>query len=290
MIDLALILLQTLQVQAPPGVTKFSVTPDTCQAESCDGLKYSSFFSSYVHQETAVEGTARYKEITKALIRSAELETCKSLDPAIDELDDCVPYPAAKGWGLMDLIESSIGVMIPESGLREDVMNGRGSHKHPDDVGGEGRGPAGEACLMQIIPSSIAAFAPGGWSTGPEDLLGGDQEHLQNCIRTGMRMLMKSMAHCDWSTKLEKKLIINGEVIERQYDRHFGMYSMYGTGNSCWASNGTKTSYRTSVYNRAASTIRTLYIKAKAQEKKNVKQPPPVVVPDPPGRQPLAQK
>jgi hypothetical protein len=263
MIDYALIILQALQLQAPPGASKFSVTPEICHADYCEGTRWSSFFDAYVHAETAEEGTARYTIITQSMVRAAELETCKSLQEGVDQVDDCTPYPAAKGWSMLDLLESTIGVMIPESGVREDVMNGRGSHKHPDDVGGEGRGPAGEACLMQIIPSSIGAFAPAGWSTAPSDLLGGDPEHLVACFRTGMRMLMKSMAHCNWATREQFARITKGGQTAPYYDKHFGMYSLYGTGNSCWSSNGSKTSYRTAVYYKVSSTVRQLVEKQK---------------------------
>jgi hypothetical protein len=235
--DLRMILLKALLIIAPPGNTKFSVAPDDCRSDECDGKTYSTFYGQHVHQETADEGKARYVPIVDAMVLAAELELCR--DAEGNDLDDCTRNPKSKGWKLKELIAVAAGLAVAESGMREDVENGRGRAKHPDDAGGEGRGPAGEACFMQIHPRSVAAFVPDG-DGSPESLIGFDQEHLVRCFRTGMRMLIHARAHCNWY--MAPMLKVNPQY---QYDQYYGMFSMYGSGQSCMYGNGVKTSYRT---------------------------------------------
>lgn len=234
--DLYAVVLKALLIMAPPGNTKFSVTADDCQADECDEKTYSSFYGQHVHQETIDEGKERYVHIVDALVLAAERELCR--DPNKQEIDDCMRNPESKGWNLKELIVVAAGLAIAESGMREDVENGRGRAKHPDDAGGQGRGPAGEACFMQIYPGSIAVFAPDG-DGSPESLIGSDSEHLVRCFRTGMRMLIHARAYCNW--RMGPMLKDNPQY---QYDLYYGMFSLYGNGHSCM-SNDAKASYRT---------------------------------------------
>ncbi len=62
-----------------------------------------------------------------------------------------------------------------------------------------------------------------------------------------MRMLIQARAHCDWEYSIIKASWIKGGVFnaDRPYfDRYAAMFAMYGTGNSCWSSNGGKTQIR----------------------------------------------
>src|SRR5208337_5459226 len=86
----AVVLKALLMVAGPPGNTKFSVTPETglgVQAPSSSqkvplararssGASWSSFYGSYIHKETANEGTDRYNTIVAADIEAAERELC----------------------------------------------------------------------------------------------------------------------------------------------------------------------------------------------------------------------
>jgi len=250
-------------VAGPPGNTKFSVTPETglgVQARtppgsglraperisflardrspesSKSGASWSSFYGSYIHKETANEGTDRYNTIVAADIEAAERELC--MDSGGAPISGCIPNSKAKGWTVRLLVAKSLGLAIAESGLREDVEVGRGKagsrlgrQKPDDDAGGQGRGPAGEACLMQILPASIPQFAPDG-NASPASLLGADEEHLVRCFRTGMRMLIQARSYCDWQlSKLPRRSDADGS------NTYYAMYSLYGTGNSCWSGN-----------------------------------------------------
>lgn len=255
MIQTTAIVLLSLLAIAPPGNTKFSITPVQCHAEDCEGLKHSTFYDAYYHQETKDEGAIRYAVIVESMFEAARQELClEQLSGEVgskwSKIEGCTPNPKGKGWLVGELVTEAIGVTIPESGFREDVEVGRG-HAHRkndtnvDDAGGEGRGPNGESCLMQIIPSSIGQFAPDG-DRSPASLLGADPEHLVRCFRTGMRMLIHARNHCDWWVAQQKQLNPNAPFAAKPtaYDRYYGMYSMYGTGDSCLSPNRGKTAVR----------------------------------------------
>jgi len=253
MVDISWILLHAFLIVAPSGNTKFSVAPDACRADYCDGRTYSSFYGGYVHRETPEEGEARYLGIVDAMIVAAQTELC--IDPSGAKIANCAPNPKAKGWTVSELLQKASGIAIAESGLREDVEVGRGraakkTAPNPDDAGGQGRGPNGEACLMQIIPGAIVQFAPDGDRT-PESLLGSDPEPLVRCFRTGMRMLIQARSYCDWTMASVVKA--NPAY---QYDRTYGMFSLYGTGYSCMSMHGTKTSIRVALANRMGAEMK----------------------------------
>ena len=247
-----IIILKTLLTIAPPGNTHFSVTVDDCHKDNCDGKTYSSFYGQYVHQETYEEGKVRYEGIVDAEIQAAEAELC--IDSEGAKIPECKPNAKAKGWTVKELLAVTDGLAIAESGLREDVEVGRGfssltHNKQPkDDAGGEGRGPAGEVCLMQILPQNIPKFSPDG-NGSPDSLLGSNHEHLVRCFRTGMRMLIQSRSYCDWvmNKKLKEYLKTGQNPAAFPYDSYYGMFSMYGTGSSCSSFNHNKTSMRTSI-------------------------------------------
>ena len=226
MIDLNTLLLKALLIVAPPGNTKFSVV--------VDGYGYS-------HKETYDEGAERYRDISDAEIEAAETELCTDTMGA--PLGGCKANPKGKVWTVRDLVTRASGLAIAESGLREDVENGRTTQ------GGKGRGPAGEACLMQLLPAVIPAFAPDG-DGSPSSVIG--KENLVRCFRTGMRMMIQARAYCDWEWTLRK--------IDVPRDTYFGMFSMYGSGNSCWSNNAGKTSYRVAIANHVASTMKKIAV------------------------------
>lgn len=262
------LLLQALLTQAPPGNSKYSVVPVVCKADDCDGYRRSSYYDAPVRQETKDDAEPRYRAIAEAAVDAALIELCKTEDG--QSKSDCVVDPEMKGWTVARAVEAMFGAAIAESGLREDVMNGRGKAKHPDDVGGEGRGPGGEACLMQIHPDIAWRFVPD--MTGAErktaaatrasretvarSLLGGDSPSLTRCFRTGFRMLAHARSACAWEAKrwdaMEAKRGVTGT---KPTDLDWAMYSMFGTGQSCRAMNHGKTTYRWVLRSRVASSI-----------------------------------
>jgi hypothetical protein len=80
---------------------------------------------------------------------------------------------------------------------------GRGWSGRPSDDGGEGRGPANEACVMQIHPKM----------GGNEKLLGLDDESVARCFTRALEMIDDSERHC-------------GRSFER-------IVSYYATGTYC---------------------------------------------------------
>lgn len=253
------ILLALLLQQAPPGVTKYSVVAADCapEAAECPGAVRSTFHHGWVRRETVDEAKARYALVSSALVDAATELLC--LGPDGKPLDGCKPADGARfrgrtggklRWRLTDLVMTGAAGMIYESGLREDIMNGRGRAKHPSDDGGEGRGPSNEACFMQIHPAIAWRFAdvpddlraraargePGAREAVMQTLLGGSPEAMRNCFRAGLRMLMRARAHCEWQESRSKK--------PAPMHWTFLTFAMYGTGQSCYAHNGSKTSVR----------------------------------------------
>jgi hypothetical protein len=252
------LLLQTLLTVAPPGHSKYSVAPVNCRGDDCEGFRWSSFYAAPVRQETPADGVIRYEAIVDAAVDAAAIELCR--DAEGNKRPDCRPDPDFRGdWTMRSALALMFGAAIPESGLREDVQNGRGQSKRPDDVGGEGRGPGGEVCFMQIHPATAWRFVP---DLSPKEraavaataatrealartLLGGDPDALVRCFRTGLRMLARAAAHCDWEDRRraadERRRGINVDFVR---PRDWATYSMYGTGQSCIADNHGKTTKR----------------------------------------------
>jgi hypothetical protein len=216
-----------------------------------------------VQRESADEGALRYATIADAAVEAVQSELCRDDDGK--RIDGCTPYPATvKRWNRRTALTALFGAAIPESGLREDVQTGRGRAKHPDDAGGQGRGPGNEACLMQIHPAIAWRFVPdlsdaerNAAAQGGEErealmrtLVGRDRESLVRCFRTGLRMLATASAHCDWEAKseaaaLRKRGLNPGPAFASDA---WSMYSMYGSGSSCRAVNAGKTSIRASTF------------------------------------------
>lgn len=240
------LLLSALLTQTPPGVTKYSLEPD-----GAGGFR----------QESAATAKVRYGAITEAMVDAASELLC--LDADGKRLEDCTPAPGAllsgkRRWTRVELVVTAASGAIYESGLREDVMNGRGKAKKPDALGGEGRGPGNEACLMQIHPTIAWRFAdidddlraraergePGAREAVMQTLLG--EANLKHCFRTGMKMLMRARAHCEWYD--QHGTLARGKPGKpSQYHWTFLTFAMYGTGQSCYAHNGSKTSFRSSL-------------------------------------------
>jgi hypothetical protein len=262
-------LLFALLVQhAPPGQTAFSVevAEDCVKKATCEGARWSDFYSTWTRKESAEHGAKRYEGIAAALIDSARETLCRAADDSA--LADCVPAKGAidpqskrARWDVTTLSVAGAAIAMLESGYREDVQVGRGSARKPSTDGGRGRGPGGEGCLIQAHPHSAWRFsdapaelkkkAEKGDRTARnlivESLLGSDQESLKRCWRTGLRMLIHARAYCAWAAP--------------ETDWDFATYSMYGTGTSCTSPNDGKTAMRTRLF-------RTILTEAKARAAK----------------------
>lgn len=263
------LLLQVLLTQVPPGTSAFSVSPDACKADACDVATctapnqckvpyYSRFYQAYVHQETLDEATERYRTIAEAAVDAVTIERCKTFDNT--PTGDCSPNPQMKVMrGFVGALASIFGAAINESGLREDVQVGRGKSRHPDDAGGQGRGPGGEACLMQVHPDIAWRFVPDltdderlQASKTPQSreavartLLGKDRESLVTCFRTGLRMLAHAASSCAGEDRRDAEIARRaGRKHEPFANLEWGMFSMYGTGRTCRSFNGGKTTTR----------------------------------------------
>lgn len=208
-------LLSAALAMAPPGNTAFSVTPvASCAGSSvCAGAKRSSFYGTWVKQETAAEGRARYELITRELAAESEAQ-------------------AVKPWTPRSLGAMALGIAIIESGLREDVQVGRGWAKLASDDGGMGRGPGKEAGFPQLHPSIASRFLDPGKKL--EDVLGLNPEAVRLAWRAQLRMLVHARQYC-WA-------------VAPKTDWAFATVSLYGTGTSCESINSGKTRRRVDAF------------------------------------------
>lgn len=241
------ILLSLLIQHTTPGATGFSVhVVEQCTGSlacSVDGARWSSFYDAWVTRESRQQAIQRYGVISTEMVASAERTLCRT---ETGPIKDCKPVRGAKRFRLYDLAVLGAAVAIVESGLREDVMAGRGRHKQPVD-GGQGRGPGNEACLMQIHPTVSHSLSGG----PPEELLG--EENLGKCFDAGLKLLVASRHKCMY-------------LYPKGLDWDYGTISMYGTGNRCLSPNGGKTSKRQRLFRTMQARARELYVLEKREQ------------------------
>jgi hypothetical protein len=234
MTPLASAVLALAITQAPPGRSPYSfevvaecgTDPQapacplepvcTDDAPACRPPKWSATRGGWVRIETRARAIQRYAAIARSVAATAErLTEC-------GKQRQCEPL----GWTgtTRQLALATLTVALHESGLREDVQFG-----HPP----LGRGPAGEACLLQVGLAQAPLYAS--WlgadereaiARSPkrrrelaETLLGDSEAALGRCLEVGMRMLSRSRGACGRA----------GVAWD------YGMFSMYGTGRTCRA-------------------------------------------------------
>lgn len=187
----------------------------------CAAPRWSAFRGAWVRVESRDAAIQRYQGIAEALERVAtRLVDCKLLDGSVDLSCQPAGWPRGKGRA-QQLAFAAASVVLWESGLREDIEIGAPPM---------GRGPANEACVMQIMPSQIQGMAR--WLPAKEraralkaeeqeelakTLLGREPEALDRCIEVGMRNLARARAMC------------SGKGMAWDY----GMFAAYGTGSKC---------------------------------------------------------
>lgn len=214
--NLADAILVVMEKAAPPGKSSWSVEPvpvTECASTQkvCPGAKWSSFYSGWVRKESVEHARARYARMARVLAQVLE--------------------------GSKNPIEEAsrvLGAAINESGFREDIEFGRGKNGKPSDDGGEGRGPSGEVCVMQILPSMAHHFG------GAEALLGDSDEALTRCFTAGLEQLRHASHFCTENRRTLGRIKVG---------QRFATYSMYGTGNSCTSGNHGKTQRRVDTSN-----------------------------------------
>ena len=249
----------------------------------CKEPRWSDWHDAWVRVETKATARVRYAELALSLETSVLKVLCLNPDgtriqPVKDEA--CKPikwgyvYQLKRNRGTVkELLLSAQASMILESGAREDVQVGRGRYKKPDSVGGLGRGPGNEACMMQIIPHMAYVFAD--WITDEErekaknskvereriaqQLLGRDQESLVRCFTVGMKMLAHSRQVCRRRLRAWYKNQSLPVKLQGTYWWAMGMYSYYGVGpsgnaNGCYDFNKGKTLKRVRLLERLLAT------------------------------------
>lgn len=216
--DLAQAILVALEKAVPPGKSAWSVEPvpiTECapEAKTCEHAWLSKFYGGWVRLESKEHARSRY---TKAAKRIALLVRDMP-DPA---------YAAGK----------IVGIGVNESGFREDVQMGRVSSKEETKLGlrGAGRGPSGEVCFMQILPSMAKKYGP------LESFLGESDEALDRCFRAAFDQLEDSRKRCSPS----KRKIPGAPAGYAPVTELYAMVSRYGNGSSCTSSNAGKTEAR----------------------------------------------
>ena len=266
------LLLQTILKVAPPGHTKFSVTPIECNGEECSNYKWSTFYNSYVEKESKEDGKTRYAVITEKVVTLAKNKLC--LDDDLKTVPDCKRSPMFKGFKFVELVSIESAAMIAESGIREDVEVGRGHSGHTkqtdpltDDAGGQGIGPGGEVCLVQVHPTVLAKF-----NIDPKTLLGVNSEALENCFGFGMDMFARARNMCAYQAS---------KTPELEHDWVFETFSAYGTGSTCASANNGKTAYRKSLYTAISSDFGARIKREQRREAKEAKSSPTLPLPPP---------
>jgi hypothetical protein len=185
-------------------------------APQCRPPKYSRVRGAWVRQESRETALSRFAKVATALSKTVKrLTSCTG-----ESRTNCEPIAWSGGERMLAV--AGLTVVLHESGLREDIMFG-----HPP----LGRGPAGEACLMQVAADQAPLHAS--WLT-PEQreqiarqpqrreqfartLLGDSPGALERCFEVGLRALARARRSCEgggvsWET---------------------GMFSMYGSGRVC---------------------------------------------------------
>jgi hypothetical protein len=271
--NLEALFLQTILTVAPAGHSKFSVTKVDCAEDAICSYKWSTFYNSYVQKESADDGKVRYSIITGKLIKSAQTKLC--LDNNLDTIPDCKRSPLFKGWKFIELVSIEGAAMIAESGIREDVEYGRGRSGHTkpkdpltDDAGGEGIGPGGEVCLVQIHPIVLAKF-----NLDPQTFLG--EDGLDNCFGFGMDLFGRARGMCSYRAS---------KTPELEHDWVFETFSAYGTGNTCASGNNGKTAYRVSLYKKIYADFGARIKKEKRRAEKEIAQQSPTLPLPPPAK------
>jgi hypothetical protein len=210
MSTLATLLLSLMLSHGSPGKSTFSAEPvpacgssadapscvlrPVCEEPSplCAKPRWSAARQAWVRAETKEAAARRLAVAAQAIATVAVYLTRCTVEGVPVETCKPVTWPE----GPVDLAKAMLTMSIWESGLREDIMAG---------IPPKGRGPDGEACVMQVMPSVLRKFAV--WmpeadrakATDEElaaQVLGTDDASLRRCYEAGGRVMarMRSVA------------------------------------------------------------------------------------------------
>jgi hypothetical protein len=234
--NLAEALLVAMEKLAPPGNSVFSVevVPATeCphRQMECRDAHWSSFYNAWVRKESKEAGHIRYRHMAERL--------AYALKDAKDPIGDAGKV---------------LGFAVNESGFREDVEVGRVSTEKETKQGllGAGRGPSGEVCVMQILPSMAKRYGT------LESFLGDSDDALDRCFKAGLDQIRYADQMCA-SQKARK-------IGPMTVGRLFATASKYGTGYSCTSGNHGKTERRVKTVQWVTVLIRNQYNHPTTQE------------------------
>ncbi|HKY40697.1 MAG TPA: hypothetical protein VJN18_32400 [Polyangiaceae bacterium] len=230
--DLATLLLSLMLAHGSAGKSVFSAEPipacgksgaaPTCELRPvcaeptplCAAPRWSDVRNAWVRAETREAAASRLGVAAVALADAATFLTRCTVDGVPVERCKPVTWPE----GTVDFAKATLTVAVWESGLREDIMGG-----HPP----KGRGAAGEACVMQVMPNVIRSVAP--WlpayelaKTKDEQLalmlVGTDGASLRRCFETGGRLLARM------------RKVAQHECKQRW---SYSLWARYGTAGRC---------------------------------------------------------
>lgn len=202
---LATLLLSLMLSHGSPGQSTFSAEPvpacgsspdapscvlrPVCEAPSplCAPPRWSDARKAWVRAETREAAARRLAVAAQALANVAVYLTRCTYEGVPVETCKPVRWPE----GAVDLAKAMATMSIWESGMREDIMAG---------IPPKGRGPDGEACVMQVMPDVIRTVAF--WlpeakraQASDEDLaaqvLGTDEVSLMRCFEAGGRVMAR---------------------------------------------------------------------------------------------------
>lgn len=242
MCPLAQVILALAIAHAPPGRSPYSFerlaecgtdskNPTCDRRPVCEELspycgppRWSKVRLGWVRVESRETAIRRYARIAEAAASSAKRIASCTTEGGVTEGGVIDAGCERTAWpdDEKSLALAGLTVALHESGLREDVMNG-----HPP----LGRGPAGEACLVQVAVDQAPLYAH--WLPPAErtriarslkdrerfakTLLGDSKLSLERCFEVGMRMLVRSRHACS----------------KARVPWEHGMFAMYGSGARC---------------------------------------------------------
>lgn len=184
---------------------------------ACRAPRWSPSRRVWVRIESRNSAIKRFGTIATSIATTAgRLVSCTEERAQAGECEP-IDWPnSARVLGL-----ATLAIALHESGLRRDIQLGEPPL---------GRGPAREACLVQVSPRQAPLWAswvpqtdrraiadsPRRREELAKSLLGDTPAAIERCVETGMRMLARARAAC-----------------KRSRSWSYGMYSMYGSGHTC---------------------------------------------------------
>lgn len=189
---------------------------DIPDSPRCAAPRWSVARNAWVRVETRETAAKRIESLLDHMVAALQFQkNCKDSTGAV--VEDCEPI--AWNGDVKSLIAAAASATYWESGLREDIQYG-----YPP----KGRGPAGEGCVMQVMPSQARSFS---YWLSPEQkkamsdeeivqqMLGGSDEAMTRCFTVGARILARMAGHARHQCKGPNQV--------------YAMFSLYGTGSKC---------------------------------------------------------